>query len=525
MHRLLTLLCLLCAAACTMPAAALSMDVSGNTAGSPVIVTCDQEAFFVFQENSGTPVFAQGTTVRYIPHNTGTLSIAATAGYTTVAETVAISAGGSGGNGGDGGEDETYQDVVLPAGNFTVTAANSGTTYTVNRRTALGALDASGASYTVDDGWYDQYGTLYITAINGRTNTGASGWMYQVNGVSPSVGANVKTVQNGDRVVFYWSESMSSTPATSDNAIWLKVVYGSGSDSGDAGTATDEAAAFGPATAATIPVGLPEGVTTAAVGGKTRISVHLNTAHDGERVTVKGDRIIIERPGLILTVLTGDITERDGIATGFIRSVTARLTPKSGTISGVGEVGGTLDLSLNGIPALGDITATYTPDLSAEEQSGLFALCAVQGAVVTCTACVMNVGMTGLVNGEDIASATVRMTISPAWVEAHGGAGAVRIVHIADDGTVEILETGMVGIDEKGNLIFEGISPNGLSTFALVSLGDAVQSASTTAMPTTAATGISPSTTAPAQAPLGWAAAIAGALIGGGVHLIRRKEE
>jgi hypothetical protein len=327
-------------------------------------------------------------------------------------------------------------------------------------------------------------------------------------------------VQNGDRVVFYWSESMSSTPATSDNAIWLKVVYGSGSDSGDADTAADDANAFGPATAATIPVGLPEGVTTAAVGGKTRISVHLNTAHDGERVTVKGDRIIIERPGLLLTVLTGDITERDGIATGFIRSVTARLTPIPGAISGIGEVGGTLDLSLNGIPALGDITVIYAPELSTEERSAIFALCA-PGTTVTGTACVMKVHMNGLVNEEDIASATVRMTISPAWVEAHGGAGAVRIVHIADDGTVEILETGMVGIDEKGNLIFEAISPNGLSTFALVSLGDAARSASTTVTPTTAAT--APSTTAPAQTPLGWAAAIAGALIGGGVHLSYRR--
>ncbi|NVO66606.1 DUF4430 domain-containing protein [Methanofollis tationis] len=520
MRRILTLLCLLAAIACTMPAAALSMDISGTTAGSAVIVTCDQEAFFVFQENSGTPVFARGTTVRYIPHTTGTLSIAAAAGGATVAETVTISAGGSGGDGGDGGD--LYQNVVLPAGNLTVTAANSGTTYTVNRRTALGALDASGASYTIDDGWYDQYGTLYITAINGRTNRGASGWMYQVNGVSPSVGANAKTVQNGDRVVFYWSESMSSTPATSDEAIWLKVVYGSGSDSGDAGTTTAGSAAFGPATDPKTPVGLPEGVTTAVVGGKTRISVDLSAAHDGERVTVKGDRIIIERPGLVMTILTGDITERDGIATGFLKSVTAMLTPKSGTIAGIGDVGATLILSLNGVTALGDITVTYASNLSAEEQSALFALCAVDGTAVTGTACVMNVGMNGLVNGEDIASATVRMHLAPAWVEKHGGAGAIRIVHIADDGTVEILDTDMVGIDDKGNLIFEGISPKGLSTFALVSLGEATLKSSTTAMPTTAAA--APSTTAPVQTPLGWAAAIAAALIGGGVCLSRRKE-
>lgn len=503
MHRILTLLCLLAAVACTMPAAALSMDVSGNTAGSPVTVTLDEEAFVVFQENGGTPVFAQGTTVRYVPHTTGTLSIAAAAGGATVTQTVTVSGGSSGGD----GNGDLYQDVVLPAGTFTVTAANSGKTYTVNRRTALGALDASGAGYTVDDGWYDQYGTLYITTINGRANKGASGWMYQVNGVSPSVGANVKTVQNGDRVVFYWSESMSSTPATSSEAIWLKVVYGSGSESGETAAATGGTTAFGPAAGPTVQVGLPGGVTTAAVGGKTRISVDLSAAHDGERVTVKGDRIIIERPGLVMTVLTGDITERDGTASGFIRSVTARLTPRTGPVPGIGEVGCTLDLALNGIPALGEVTVTCAPGTAPG------------------TAWAMRVDLTGLSNTEDIASATVRMTIGPAWVEAHGGAGAISIVRIADNGTVEALETGMVGIDEKGDLIFEAPSPNGLSTFAMVGPDDAAAgSAGATVAPTTAAAGTSPPTTPPAQAPLGWAAAIAGALIGGGACLSRRKE-
>jgi len=521
MHRLLTLLCLLLAAACTMPAAALSMDVSGNTAGSTVIVTCDEEAFFVFQENDGTPVFAQGTTVRYVPHTIGSLSIAATAGDATVAETVTVSTGSSGGS--NSGDDDTYQKVVLTAGNFTVTA-ESGKSYTVNRRTALGALDASGASYVINDDWYDQYGTLYIKSVNGRVGEGTSGWMYQVNSASPSVGANVKTVQNGDRVVFYWSESMSSTPESSDDAIWLKVVFGSGSGGSEAEASSSTDAAFGPATDATISVGLPEGITTAAVGGKTSISVNLNAAHEGERVTVKGDRIIIERPGMVLTILTGDITERDDVATGFIKSITAELTPKTGAIAGTGDVGGMLILSLNDLPALGDITVNYTASLSEKEKAALSAVRTADGTTVTGIAYVMNVDMTGLANGEDIESAAVRMHISPAWVEAHGGAGAIRIVHFADDGTVEILDIDMTGIDENGDLIFEGASPNGLSTFALVSLGEAVQTTSTTPMPTTASAGGSASATT-AQAPLGWTAAIAGALIGGAVHLTRRKGE
>ncbi|MDK2975437.1 MAG: hypothetical protein PWP08_1808 [Methanofollis sp.] len=523
MHRFLTLLCLLLAAACTLPAAALTVDVSGNTAGSPVTVSCDEDAFVVFQENNGTPVFAQGTTVRYIPHTTGTLFVTATAGGETATRSIAVTTNSGGGGGGGGGDSTVWNEVILGPGNFTVTA-ESGKPYTVNRRTALGALDASGTSYVVNDEWYDQYGTLYIGAINGRAGEGSAGWMYQVNGVSPSVGANVKAVQNGDRVVYYWSESMSSTPETSTDVIRLRVVFGSSDGGSSSDTGTGSVATLGPAAEATVPVGLPEGTTIAVEGGKTRISIDQNAAHDRERVTVKGDRVVIERPGLIMTVLTEDITERDGIATGFIKSVTAELTPETGTIEGIGEVLGTLHLALNGVPALAGIRVVYAPELSIDEQSALSAVCAANGAAVTGTAYVMNVGMTGLANGEDIAGATVRMHISPAWTESHGGADAIRIVHIADNGTVEMLETRTAGIDRNGDLIFEAASPNGLSAFALVSLGDAVPTASMTTMPTPATTGTVPVTT-PAQTPVGVATVIAGVFIGGGAHLIGRKEE
>jgi hypothetical protein len=115
--------------------------------------------------------------------------------------------------------------VTLGDGSVSATAANSGQRYDVDRRTALGALIASGASYIISDSYYSEYGSLFVESINGRKGQGTKGWMYQVNGGTPGVGANVCTVGNGDQVVWYWSEGMSSTPATSDQVIRLTVAF------------------------------------------------------------------------------------------------------------------------------------------------------------------------------------------------------------------------------------------------------------------------------------------------------------
>jgi PGF-pre-PGF domain-containing protein len=59
------------------------------------------------------------------------------------------------------------------------------------------------------------------------------------------------------------------------------------------------------------------------------------------------------------------------------------------------------------------------------------------------------------------------MTVSPAWVAAHGGADAIRIIRSAEDGTKEVLATTLVGTDADGMMVFEAYSPNGLSIFGL----------------------------------------------------------
>ncbi|MDH7594167.1 MAG: hypothetical protein QHG99_07450 [Methanomicrobiales archaeon] len=73
------------------------------------------------------------------------------------------------------------------------------------------------------------------------------------------------------------------------------------------------------------------------------------------------------------------------------------------------------------------------------------------------------------INIEKTGVAKVRMTVPSAWVEEHGGANAIRVVRIADDGTISVPQLTFLGTDESGNMIFEALSPDGLSIFAMAS--------------------------------------------------------
>ena len=62
---------------------------------------------------------------------------------------------------------------------FEVTAYNSGKTYKLSSTTALGALDKASKKgnfdYTVNDKWYQQYGSLFVDSIAGKKNEGMNG--------------------------------------------------------------------------------------------------------------------------------------------------------------------------------------------------------------------------------------------------------------------------------------------------------------------------------------------------------------
>jgi hypothetical protein len=64
--------------------------------------------------------------------------------------------------------------------------------------------------------------------------------------------------------------------------------------------------------------------------------------------------------------------------------------------------------------------------------------------------------------------ATITMTCPPDWIITHGGIDTVSIVRIDDSGTAQVLETSHIGYDDTGNMVFEAVSPDGLSIFGLI---------------------------------------------------------
>jgi hypothetical protein len=72
--------------------------------------------------------------------------------------------------------------------------------------TALGALDATGLKYSMSP----VYGN-FVLGIAGQDNKGMGGWMYKVNEEIPMVAASEKAIRAGDKIIWWYSESLNST--------------------------------------------------------------------------------------------------------------------------------------------------------------------------------------------------------------------------------------------------------------------------------------------------------------------------
>jgi len=51
-----------------------------------------------------------------------------------------------------------------------------------------------------------------VVAVAGQRNKGQSGWMYKVNDEVPLVAASKRKLQEGDRVIWWYSTSISNPP-------------------------------------------------------------------------------------------------------------------------------------------------------------------------------------------------------------------------------------------------------------------------------------------------------------------------
>jgi len=93
--------------------------------------------------------------------------------------------------------------TVIAATQVTLQAGD--TAWSVLKRT----LDARNIQYRYVDN--SQYGSVYVQSIDGDgefDHGQGSGWMYNVNGVYPNVGASTYTVKNGDSIQWRYTKNM-----------------------------------------------------------------------------------------------------------------------------------------------------------------------------------------------------------------------------------------------------------------------------------------------------------------------------
>ncbi len=108
-----------------------------------------------------------------------------------------------------------YGTITVDPGSFTYTTTMDDKTFIVNNLSVFGILHASGMALQTKE-WP---GGIYVYSINGiAQDENLNGWLYQVNGMTTSHMSNNYMVHDGDKIVWYYSESMSSLPETSQYA-------------------------------------------------------------------------------------------------------------------------------------------------------------------------------------------------------------------------------------------------------------------------------------------------------------------
>ncbi len=209
-------------------------------------------------------------------------------------------------------------------------------------------------------------------------------------------------------------------------------------------------------------------------GSGHSISVNASAA------SINGSRITLPGNGFTLTVqATSDLAvTADGRVNATYDGMVLETDPLVADLPLPGTVSGSIRANLTGLPAGASITTTLNQNITAEAMTAFQLAAGGAGLNVDAVAFTMNIVKTNLTNDRDIAGATIQMAVSPAWVDAHGGADTIQIIRFAEDGTREVLATRLVDTDASGNLVFEAASPNGLSVFGLAAVSAVPQTSS-----------------------------------------------
>jgi len=206
------------------------------------------------------------------------------------------------------------------------------------------------------------------------------------------------------------------------------------------------------------------GTTVTTVGGQQQVTFNA-TASNG---TVSGNDIHLTTGTLNVAIQTDGLTAEGGNQTGNVIGVLLESSePLTAALDSVGNVSIAFNASMNTYnPNLTISTSIY--DQPSAGASTAFTLAAADGNLeITSTAYAVYFTKENLGENDTISNAVLQMTVSPAWVEANGGVAAIRVFRQGDDGIVSILATTYLGLDNNGMMVFEAISPDGFSSFAV----------------------------------------------------------
>ncbi|MCX6689723.1 MAG: hypothetical protein NTZ39_08585 [Methanoregula sp.] len=246
-----------------------------------------------------------------------------------------------------------------------------------------------------------------------------------------------------------------------------------GKDSGAVGAGGNVSAVGSPSGQVTKTTSGIGGSQVSGVGNTTEISVDVQLAKAAnETVAVEGTAITITKGPVSVTVnAAAEPQVKNGTIKAVIKSITMNYAPITAQFKDTGTVSASFTANLITIPPPNaTISATLAERPDATAQAAFDQAVSQKGYQMGVIAYIMNVAKTNLADGTEIGQASVNMSIAPSWVTVQGGAGAVKIVRLADDGTSQVLDTRSLGLDSSGNMVFAGISPGGLSIFALVSV-------------------------------------------------------
>jgi hypothetical protein len=191
----------------------------------------------------------------------------------------------------------------------------------------------------------------------------------------------------------------------------------------------------------------------------------------GGQVRIEKDTIIVDKQTHSITISTmGTGLQQGDVISAPVADIRLESAPVSAQISNGATASFSFSSSLNAIPQNSQITSSIIEIPEQSTRDKFENALSEKGLAINEIAYTVKVDKANIQDISDIGETTVVMSALPAWVNSYGGPDKVSIARVADDGSSQVLETNYVGIDASGNMQFEGISPNGLSIFALITV-------------------------------------------------------